>query len=266
MTANDVREQLANQRQTGTFAEVQLPQARITALHGILLDFDPGLYEHGNPLFPPAADPRAFFEQIAPVLDRHPLARHAEVRVSGSGLHVIVRLGPPVELATDADQRRWAALVKAVQCSLPADPGAPGITALTRPVGSVNSKNGAVVELLRAGKPVEPGEVEAFVARLGEAPFREVVTVLCGGDRVTPCPACRAEGSRLDVLDRVGLCYSCGEVKLAQVLDGVFAAPRPQQAGGTQPAPGPSAKDKPGKVASKARKAPGRAARKAKGD
>jgi hypothetical protein len=126
MTNQDLREQLVNGRETGTFAEVQLPRERVTTLHGILLDLDPQLYRPGNPVFPPAADPRAFFEQVRPVLDRHPLARHAEVRKTGTGLHAIVLLDPPAELHTAADQARWDALVRAVQCTLPVDPNARG--------------------------------------------------------------------------------------------------------------------------------------------
>jgi hypothetical protein len=232
-----VREQLYNQRESGTFAVVQLPLERITTLYGFFFDLDPGLYRHGNPLFPPDDDPRRFFELVRHVLDRHPLARDAEVRATGTGLHVIVWLVPPVELGTAAAQARWAAYVRAVQATLPTDPNAPGITGLTRAVGSTNSKNGAVVEVLRAGKPVAAKAVEEFVARLARAPFREVASVLLGDTRVSPCPVCRGEGSRLDVLDRVGMCYgACGKLELGQLLDRVYAPLDQAGADRTQPA------------------------------
>src|SRR5262245_40167356 len=131
-TANDIREALYNEQGQGPAAIIQVPRERITILHGILLDLDPGLLRPGHPYSPPAAAPRAFHAGLKPVLARHALARHAEVRATGTGLHLIVWLEPAVELHSDAEQRRWAALVEAVQCSLPADPQCPGITALTR--------------------------------------------------------------------------------------------------------------------------------------
>jgi hypothetical protein len=232
MIANDLRQQLVNEQKTGTLAEVQLPLERVTAVHGILFDLDPKLYQPDNTLFPPDTDPKAFFQKVKPVLDRHPLARLAEVRVSGTGLHVIVRLDPPAELKSAAAQRHWDAVVGAVQCTLPGDVNAPRITALTRAVGSTNSKNGATVEVLRPGEAVAPRVVEEFLTRVCKARFREVATILLGGERVQPCPVCRGAGSRLDALDHVGHCYgTCGEVTLAQVFDCVYQ-PFPQAGDG----------------------------------
>jgi hypothetical protein len=219
----DLREALSNDRPVGLAGVIQVPTERITTLHGFLLDFDPKLYVPGNPLFPPAEDPVAFFEGIRGVLERHPIVQHAEIRASGTGLHAIVRLEPAVELGTADEQERWAALVRAVQCSLLADPDAPGITALTRAVGSVNSKNGATVTVLKEGQAVAPKAVEEFVARLVAAPFKEVAFPLLGAMRVSPCPLCGKEGSRLDVLDFVGKCYGgCSKVTLGQLYDMIF--------------------------------------------
>src|SRR5690349_4469863 len=107
MGNTDLREQLVNERKQGTFVEVQVPLERITLLHGLLLDFDRQHYLTGNRLFPPGDDPRTFHEAIRPVLDRHPLARSAEVRASGSGLHGIIWLEPPVPLESAAAQTYW---------------------------------------------------------------------------------------------------------------------------------------------------------------
>jgi hypothetical protein len=237
VTNQDLREQLYNERKAGTFAEVQLPLERITTLYGFFFDLDPGLLRPGNPLFPPGDGPKCFFDRVRHVLDRHPLARDAQVRATGTGLHLIVGLDPPVQLGTAAAQDRWASYVRAVQMTLPTDPNAPGITGLTRAVGSTNSKNGAVVEVLRAGKPVTPRAVEEFVDRLTRAPFREVASVLLGDTRVSPCPVCLGEGSRLGVLDRVGMCYgACGKLELAQLVDSVYAPLAQAGAAGTPPA------------------------------
>jgi hypothetical protein len=242
---DDVREQLYNERKTGKVGEVQLPRERITRHLGILYDIDPRLYRPGNPLFPPDDDPKRFYEKIKPVLDRHPLARSAEVRMTGTGLHAIVRLDPPAELTSDAEQQRWDAVVGAVQCTLPGDPSVPSITALTRAVGSVNSKNGATVEVLRSGEPVSPVAVEEFVARVIKAPFQEIAQVLLGGLHVEPCPVCKAAGSRLDVLDHAGKCYggSCGKVTLDRLLDLVYA---PETAGEAREAQADAASAAPG--------------------
>ena len=222
---DDVREALFNERLVGPATQIQLPAERITRLHGIILDLDPKLYAADNPLFPPSDDPALFFANIRPVVDRHPLARFAEVRMSGTGLHLILHLEPAVELKSAGDQNYWAAVVRVVQCSLPIDPDMPGITATTRPVGATNSKNGATVRVLKAGEPVAPKAVEAFLARVAEAPFKEVVLPLLGSDRVSPCPVCGGEGTRLDVLSHVGKCYGgCSKVTLEQLYDRIFLA------------------------------------------
>jgi hypothetical protein len=235
VTDTDEREALYNDRPRGPAARIQVTTEQVTRLHAILLDLDPGLLAPGNPVFPPADAPDTFFEAVRPALDRHPLCRHAEARVSGTGLHVLVPLEPPAELRSPADQKRWAALVRAVQASLPSDHQAPGITALTRPVGSVNSKNGAAVRLLRPGTPVEPAVVEAYTDRLREAPFRTVAVPLLGGERASPCPVCGGAGTRLDVLDRHGRCYGgCGTVTLPMLYDRAFRAP-PAPAGKKKP-------------------------------
>ncbi len=220
----DQRESLANDRRQGTFAEVQLPVERITRLHGIMLDLDPGLLRPDNGIFEPAVDPRDFFLRVQPMLNRHPLASRAEVRVSGTGLHAIIRLDPAVELHTPADQRRWAGAVQAVQRTLPVDPRQPGITALTRPIGSINGKTGPVVEQLREGRPMNSAEVEKYLADIAKAPFLQVAGVLLGQSRVSPCPVCGKKGSRLDCLERIGRCYrGCGRINLAQLFDHVYA-------------------------------------------
>ena len=219
----DLRQQLYNEQLAGPAAMIQLPAAAITGVHGILLDFDPKLIMPGNSLFPHSEDPLAFFEGIETVLARHPLTRTAEVRMTGTGIHVIPRFDPAIELASAADQQKYATLVRAVQRSLPTDFNAPGITGLTRAIGSVNSKNGARVEIIRPGEAIDPGEIDGFVMRLLKAPFGTVATILIGADRLAPCPVCRGEGSRLDILDLGGKCYArCGNVTLAQLFDCVY--------------------------------------------
>jgi hypothetical protein len=219
----DIREALYNDQATGPAYKIQMPRERITVLHGILFDLDPRVLIPGNPIFPPAEEPKAFYAGIQPVLERHPLVRSSEVRSSGTGLHLILWLRPALELRSAAEQEYWDHVVRAIQRTLPVDPDMPGITALTRPPGAVNSKNGARVEVLKAGEPVEPKAVEEYMARLVLAPFKEVAMVLFGEERIEPCPVCLKEGTRLDVLDRIGKCYGgCGKVSGAHLYNRIL--------------------------------------------
>lgn len=213
----DLREALYNEGATGPASTIQLPRERITHLRGFMLDLDPGLLKPGNSLFPPADEPRKFHDAIRPVLDRHSVLRDAEIRSSGRGLHAIVRFEPAVELRTAADQQRWDTLVRLVQHSVPSDCNAPSITALTRPVGSVNSKTGQTVEVIRHGRPIGPKVVEAFAKQMVSAPFKTVATVLLGQERVASCPCCLSPQSSMGVMDRVGRCYRCGNVSIARL-------------------------------------------------
>ena len=221
----DLREQLVNGGAVGPITEVSLPEPMITSLRGILLDFDPSLYRKA------VADPKLFCgDLVERWLSRHPVFQKAEVRSSGRGLHVLLLFDRPVEFATQGERQLWAAVVKVIQRLLPTDPGCPGITALTRPVGSVNSKNGKQVRLLKEGRPVDPQEVLALFEEVKAAPFRTVASLLFGGERVSPCPLCQAEGSALVALDHSGKCYGCGQVRIGQLFD-VFLKPRAKKGG-----------------------------------
>lgn len=229
----DDRQQLANDGLSGPVTTVSLSEAVITRLRGVLLDFDPGRL---HPDVAPAAvlnDPdRLHAEVVRPWLDRDPVFAQAEVRCSGRGLHAIVWLDPVVEFATTADRQRWACAVRVVQRLLPTDPDCPGLTALTRPVGSMNGKTGRAVRVVRPGRPVPPADVLALCQRAARSPFATAAGLLFPGRRVSPCPVCRAAASRLDVLDRVGMCYGgCGKVPLARLFD-QFLAPRGRAKGG----------------------------------
>jgi hypothetical protein len=224
-TGIDDRESLYNDRAVGAIHQIQIPAERITTLHGIMLDLDPKILTPGNTIFSPAESPGAFYTAIKPVLDRHVLVRHAEIRVSGTGLHAIIWLSPAVELCTAGEQQRWGHMVKAIQRSLPSDPDMPGITAVTRPIGSKNGKNGAIVRSLAPGKPVTRADVEEYVTRLVAAPFNVIAMPLLGEQRISPCPVCRGAGTRLDILDFVGVCYgACGKITLAHLLDEIYLA------------------------------------------
>jgi hypothetical protein len=216
----DWREQTFNDGLTGSIEQVSTPHDLIVQLRTPMIDIDPQylvptLFDSGKGSYAS----RLYHQTVCHWLDRHPLWKKAEVRSTGSGLHVLFHLEPIVVFCNTADRDMWAAVVRAVQNTLPSDPNAPGLTALTRPLGSVNSKNDRKVKQLRPGEPITPEEVLQFVDGLRRRPFATVASILYGADRITPCPACKADGSTLAALDRVGRCYArCGTVKLAQLF------------------------------------------------
>lgn len=217
----DAREQLANNGAIGPVSQVSLPAHLITSLRGILIDIDPGMWtavRHDPQL---ADHPDRFFERIVRrMTQRNPILARAEVRSSGRGLHVIVWLASPVEFKSVAERDRWADIVKAVQRLLPSDPNCPGITALTRPINSVNSKNNRTVEQLHAGARVRAEEVIAMVGEMDRAKFRAVAKVILGDDRNIMCPKCR--GKKLHINNHAGKCYDCGDIELSHVYDSVL--------------------------------------------
>ena len=223
----DLREQLVNEREIGPYQAVQLITEQVATLHAFFLDLDLHLIRPG-PLAPGLKAGPAFYEQtVRHWLARHPILADAEVRNSGGGLHIIPWLTEPVAFATDGQRRRWDGVVRAVQAMLPVDPHQPGITGLTRALGSTNSKHDVTVERLREGKPVPVDRVEHLFEQMSRSPFRTVMLVLLGAERIRPCPVCEQAGTTLSAGDVVGFCYgSCGKVKLAQLYD-LFLAPRP---------------------------------------
>lgn len=223
----DWREQTFNDGEVGPVERVSTPRDGITRLRAVMVDtdtkyLDPALYPPGK-----GTDALRLYNQtVALWLDRHPLWSKAEVRHTGSGLHILFHFEQPVPFDSTADRDRWAAVVRAVQSTLPSDPNAPGLTALTRPLGSVNSKTGRAVKQLRPGTPVAPQAVLEFVDILRRRPFATVAGILHGTDRIAPCPVCRADGSTLAAFDRVGQCYAqCGPVKLAQLFGTFMITP-----------------------------------------
>lgn len=222
----DERESLANDCLTGTFQAVSLPQDTITRLHGILLDFDRELLDEAA--FAPGAldSPETFFARgLKPILNREKVFRSAEVRASGRGLHLIIRLDPPKDFANATDRDRWAAYVQLLQSLLPTDPCCPGITALTRPLGSVNGKNHKVVRSLREGQPVSPERVLELVERVRRAPFETICRLLHGGLTARPCPRCQKTGSQMRASATKGDCYHCkSKLQIADLLKPFYNA------------------------------------------
>jgi hypothetical protein len=227
----DWREQTFNGGLAGTIEQVSTQADLITKLRMVMVDIDPkylapALYQTGK-----GSDAWCLYEHtVKHWLNRHPLWTNAEVRHSGTGLHVLLHLEPFVEFESSINRDRWAAIVRALQNTLPSDPNAPCLTALTRPVDSTNSKSNRRVTQLRAGTPVSPTALLDFVDQLRLRPFATIAYILYGTDRIAPCPICKMDGNTLAALDRVGRCYArCGMVKLAQLFGTFMSVPSAQE-------------------------------------
>ena len=225
----DRRQQLFNEGQKGPIAKIQVSTERIFQLNGVLFDIDPPLYKKGVVLPKFTLDPRQFYRRyLKHWLDRNPTLAKCHVRMTGTGLHAILWFVNPVELITDADRVSWAAKSEVIQAALPIDPDQPGITATTRAIGSINSKNDERVVGLRRGTLVSQEEVEDLFDQMVSSPFKTVMNVLTGEDKLSPCPVCGTDSSQLRALDHAGSCYgSCGRIKLQDLYDLVLA-PRKQ--------------------------------------
>ena len=200
---------------------MQLAAAEIYRLNGIMIDVDPDQFQESSLTPHVPTDPHEFFNEIlSPCLKRNSVLSKAEVRNSGTGFHVILFLEDPPQFHTDAERDRWAGIVKVVQASVPSDSDQPHITAVTRPLGSINSKNGAVVKLLQAGEPVSQVEVIQLVLDMKKKPFNTLLKTMFGSEKVTPCPICGVSGRTLSALGQKGKCYGgCGTVQLSQLYD-----------------------------------------------
>ena len=197
------------------------PLPAITSLDAIMLDFDPDRFHPELAAAEVLANPKKMWKKLVGIwLSRHPIFAKAQVVSTGRGLHVIIRFSEPLQFETTNDRSKWAAVVKIVQKLLPTDPDCPGITALTRPVGSVSGENGARVALVRGGEPVSPAEVLAFCVEALAKPFSTTLRLLLNRVRIKPCPICRIKGSRLQAFDHEGRCNGrCGDVTLGQIRD-----------------------------------------------
>jgi hypothetical protein len=221
----DLREALVNDCPAGPAPQIQLPREAVTRLGGLVVDLDANLLKP-NPWFPPADTAETFYRGIARVLDEHPVLRHAEIRDTGRWLHAVVRFKEPVELKSAKDQRRWTALHKLLMGSVPADPSAPALIALTRPVGSVNGKTGRPVRTLQPGVEIPASVLTGWGEEVSRTPFQTLARVFFGDKRVEPCPYCEADGSHLDLGETVGFCYGpCQQIPVTRLHEPFLKTP-----------------------------------------
>src|SRR5262245_12835316 len=95
VNTTDLREALFNARPVGLASHIQVPREGVTRLWGLVIDLDANILK-ANPWFPPADTAETFYAAILPVLERHPVLQHAEIRDTGRWLHAILRFTEPV--------------------------------------------------------------------------------------------------------------------------------------------------------------------------
>lgn len=217
--AVDTRKQLFNDGAVGLASKIQVSSDRITKLNGIMFDLDPDHYQESGLLPSIPKSTKEFYSQIAKGwFLNHPVLAKCEVRMTGRGLHGILWFEKSKEFERDGDRELWAAKVKVIQAALPIDPDQPGITATTRAHGSTNSKTGEKILQLAKGEKVSLDELDSLFEEMRANPFKTVMKILTGEERIEPCPRCRKVGTALRALDHVGECYgSCGRIKLADL-------------------------------------------------
>ncbi len=227
----DQREALFNAGTVGTFRDIMVQRHEVTLVRGILIEIDGEcLNVGGNVIDLACADGYELYERyVRGWLDNHPVLRKAEVRFSGRWIHCILWLDTPIEIKSDRRRELWDTVIRTVQRALPSDPEAPSLLAMTRPIGSTNSKTDRQVELLRPGQPVTEVDVLNLAEDLARRGFATSMQILLGSMTVSPCPVCLADDSSLhgvaprygtstpDATNR-GWCYHCGKVPLAALI------------------------------------------------
>ncbi len=222
----DEREAIVNDRARGPAHEIAVKVEEVAAIHGFMIDLDCGILNPDVLGADAVASAEALYnEHVSHWLDRDPVLAKAEVRDTGGGLHVLLWLDQPI-LCGSEEAREWDAIARGIRNALPGDPSVNGIIAMTRPVGALNTKYEPPREVrqLREGHPITRDEILAFDRRVTDHPARLWMTVFCGGERVSPCPMCRAEGSSLGVAGSWQCrCYGCGRVSAASLVYRFFS-------------------------------------------
>jgi hypothetical protein len=224
--ALDERESLVNDRACGPAHEIAVTVEEVAAIHGFMIDLDCGILNADVLGADAVTSAEVLYDKhVRHWLDRDPALAKAEVRDTGGGLHVLLWLDEPI-LCGSGDARAWDGLARGIRNALPGDPSVNGIIAMTRPVGALNAKYEPPREVrqLRKGHPITRDEILALNRRVTDHPARLWLKVLYGGERVSPCPMCRADGSSLGVAGNWQCrCYGCGRVGAASLVYRCFS-------------------------------------------
>lgn len=218
---NDERESLVNDRRRGRASEIAVKVSEVTSIWAFMLEIDIDILDPDACGAEALASPEAFYDaHVSMWLSRDPVLSRAEVRDSGHGLHVLFWLDEPIT-CNDEQAKKWDAVAYGIRNVLPCDPRGPGLIAMSRPVGAMNTKHEPHKEVrqLKAGQPISRGDIEDLAKRLADAPSRLWMALFHGGERAQPCPLCGDEGTSLGVAGAwMVRCYGCGRVDAAALV------------------------------------------------
>lgn len=224
--ADDERESLVNECQRGRASEIAVKVSEVTSIRAFMLEIDLDILDPDVCGAEALVSPEAFYEaHVSTWLSRDPVLSRAEVRDSGHGLHVLLWLDEPIT-CDEGQAKKWNAVAYGIRNVLPCDPRGPGLIAMTRPVGALNTKHEPPKEVrqLKAGQPISRGDIEGLARRLADAPSRLWMSLFHGGERMQPCPLCGDEGAALGVSGAwMVQCYECGRVDAAALFYRHFA-------------------------------------------
>jgi hypothetical protein len=208
----DHRELLCNDRAIGPAPQIAVPVDQVASLHAFMIDIDLSILNRDTLGDAALSSTDDFHEtHLARWLCRDPVLTKAEVRDSGHGVHVLLWLDEPI-VCVAGMQGAWDAVARGLRNALPGDPNLNGITAMTRPVGAVNTKSDPprIVRVLRPGQPVSKADIIDLSRRIADHPARFWMQVLHGRDRIAPCPFCRKSNSSLGIAGNWQIhCYDC---------------------------------------------------------
>ncbi|MCC5831133.1 MAG: hypothetical protein JJU36_16960, partial [Phycisphaeraceae bacterium] len=128
----DLAEHNVNQCAIGKRSQVSLKEELITSISRLMIDVDPsdwrGVLSDQELADPSVINPKTFWtHHLEPMLGRHSLLRHSEVRFSGRGFHVLVCLDEPVVLPDDDTRTHWKSRLQILQCMIPSDSRSPSL-------------------------------------------------------------------------------------------------------------------------------------------
>ena len=223
---NDIREATFNGGDQGPAYAIAKPVDQVSAIRCFMIDIDCGLLDPAVVGISSSQSADDLYEHLVRIwLDRNAVLAKAEVRNTGHGLHILLQLDEPIICEGD-DARRWDKIARGLRTILPGDPKLNGIIAMTRPVGAANTKYepAKTVTRLRTGSPVSRAEIIDLSQRLATGPARLWLQVFHGGERVLPCPFCRAGTTSLGVVGAWQLrCYECGRVDASKLVYRYYA-------------------------------------------
>lgn len=218
---DDIREATFNGGDQGPAYAIAKPVDQVSCINCFMIDLDCDILDPDTVGEAAVQSADHLYEMcVRDWLDRDPVLAKAEVRNTGHGLHILLRLDDPIICSGD-DARRWDRIARGLRNVLPGDPKLNGIIAMTRPVAATNNKRApaATVTRLRAGEPVSREEILDLGRRVANAPARLWMRVFHGGERVSPCPLCGDKDTSLGVAGNWQVqCYECGRVDAAALV------------------------------------------------